>query len=148
MPETGDVIVDKEDVEEIPGDTVSIRLPGHEWSETLLHPQALTAHAGKAVGNIVDTKPYKGIGALVMAHSGIYDTDATKAPSMAMKLQTCATTGGSYAFVCPIDERRQLAVVLQADGAAAGAGLRVLQWRETETAGWTPQDTLDVWTGD
>jgi len=65
----------------------------------LLHPQALTAHDGKAVGNIVDTKPYKGIGALVMAHSGIYDTDATKTPSMAMKLQTCATTGGSYADV-------------------------------------------------
>ncbi len=34
-PTTGDVVIDKEDVEEIPGDTVKIRLPGKEWSETL-----------------------------------------------------------------------------------------------------------------
>ncbi|MEN6635523.1 MAG: Ig-like domain-containing protein, partial [Clostridiaceae bacterium] len=35
VPETGDVVVTKEDVEEIPGDAVSIRLPGGEWSDTL-----------------------------------------------------------------------------------------------------------------
>ncbi|NLI52951.1 MAG: hypothetical protein GX417_01345, partial [Clostridiales bacterium] len=34
-PEIGDVVVTKEDVEEIPGDTALIRLPGQEWSETL-----------------------------------------------------------------------------------------------------------------
>jgi hypothetical protein len=34
-PEIGDVVVTKEDVEEIPGDTIKIRLPGKEWSETL-----------------------------------------------------------------------------------------------------------------
>ncbi len=34
-PETGDVVVTKEDVEEVPGDTVYIRLPGQEWGETL-----------------------------------------------------------------------------------------------------------------
>ncbi len=34
-PEIGDVVVTKEDVEEIPGDTLKIRLPGKEWSETL-----------------------------------------------------------------------------------------------------------------
>lgn len=34
-PQSGDVVVTKEDIEEIPGDTVKIRLPGKEWSETL-----------------------------------------------------------------------------------------------------------------
>jgi len=34
-PESGDVVVTKDDVAEIPGDTVKIRLPGKEWSETL-----------------------------------------------------------------------------------------------------------------
>ena len=34
-PQSGDVVVRKEDVEGIPGDTVKIRLPGKEWSETL-----------------------------------------------------------------------------------------------------------------
>ncbi len=35
VPTSGDVVVTKEDVEEIPGDAVSIRLPGGEWSDTL-----------------------------------------------------------------------------------------------------------------
>jgi len=34
-PEIGDVVVTKDDIAEIPGDTVKIRLPGKEWSETL-----------------------------------------------------------------------------------------------------------------
>ena len=35
VPETGDVVVHKKDVDGIPDDTVSIRLPGQEWSDTL-----------------------------------------------------------------------------------------------------------------
>jgi len=35
VPTSGDVVVTKEDVEGIPGDAVSIRLPGGEWSDTL-----------------------------------------------------------------------------------------------------------------
>ena len=34
-PDTGDVLVTIEDIEEIPGDTVSIRLPGGEWDDSL-----------------------------------------------------------------------------------------------------------------
>ncbi|NCC22258.1 MAG: tandem-95 repeat protein [Alphaproteobacteria bacterium] len=34
-PRNGSVVVTREDVEEIPGETVAIRLPGKEWSETL-----------------------------------------------------------------------------------------------------------------
>ncbi len=34
-PQLGDVVVTKDDIAEIPGDTVKIRLPGKEWSETL-----------------------------------------------------------------------------------------------------------------
>jgi hypothetical protein len=34
-PQIGDVVIDKKDIEEIPGDTIKIRLPGQEWSETL-----------------------------------------------------------------------------------------------------------------
>lgn len=66
---------------------------------SLVTPGLFTKHAGELVGSIVDTKPYKGIAALQFHHSGIYDTDTSKAPSLALKLQTCATTGGSYADV-------------------------------------------------
>lgn len=57
-----------------------------------------------------------------------------------------SASGGNYAFACPIDERRALAVVLRADDTASG--LRVLQWHETDAAGWTPQEQLDVWKGE
>ena len=50
---------------------------------------------------------------------------------------------GACAYACPIDDRRTLAVVLQTDGAAP----RVLEWRETDAADWTPQQQLDVWKG-
>ena len=61
---------------------------------------------------------------------------------------TINAAGSTFAFACPIDGRRSLAVVLRADETAAGTGLRVLQWRETETANWTPEDQLDVWKGE
>jgi hypothetical protein len=52
-PETGDVLVDKEDV---PGDTVKIRLPGKEWSETLtledVGPGTYLIEAMDADGNV------------------------------------------------------------------------------------------------
>ena len=55
-PETGDVVVTKEDVEEIPGDTVKIRLPGKEWSETLtledVGPGTYLIEAMDADGNV------------------------------------------------------------------------------------------------
>ncbi len=35
VPTSGDVVVTKEDVEGVPGDAVSIRLPGGEWSDSL-----------------------------------------------------------------------------------------------------------------
>ena len=35
MPTSGDVVVTKVDVEGVPGDAVSIRLPGGEWSDSL-----------------------------------------------------------------------------------------------------------------
>lgn len=55
--------------------------------------------------------------------------------------------GGACAYACPLDGTRSLAVLLRADETAAGAPLRVLQWRETNTAAWTPQQQLDVWKG-
>lgn len=60
---------------------------------------------------------------------------------------TVTAAGGTYSYTCPIDGQRTLAVVLRADDTAAGACLRVLQWRETSAADWTPQDGLDVWQG-
>ena len=49
-------MVTKEDVEEIPGDTVKIRLPGKEWSETLtledVGPGTYVIEAMDADGNI------------------------------------------------------------------------------------------------
>ena len=55
-PETGDVVVDKKDIEGVPGDTVSIRLPGQEWSETLtledVGPGTYLIEAMDADGNI------------------------------------------------------------------------------------------------
>ncbi|HML68752.1 MAG TPA: Ig-like domain-containing protein [Clostridia bacterium] len=56
VPTSGDVVVTKEDVEEIPGDTVKIRLPGKEWSETLtledVGPGTYVIEAMDADGNI------------------------------------------------------------------------------------------------
>ena len=55
-PQPGNVIVTKEDVEEIPGDTVYIRLPGQEWNETLIlknvTPGTYLVEAMDADGNI------------------------------------------------------------------------------------------------
>jgi len=56
-PKSGDVVVTKEDIEEIPGDTVSIRLPGQdEWSETLtlegVGPGTYLVEAMDADGNV------------------------------------------------------------------------------------------------
>ena len=55
---------------------------------------------------------------------------------------------GVYAYACPIDERRSLSVVLKADRDRAPILLQVLQWCETDTADWTPQEELDVWKGE
>ena len=56
VPTSGDVVVTKDDVEEIPGDTVKIRLPGKEWSETLtledVGPGTYIIEAMDADGNI------------------------------------------------------------------------------------------------
>ena len=51
-----DVVVTKEDIQEIPGDTVKIRLPGKEWSETLtledVGPGTYLIEAMDADGNV------------------------------------------------------------------------------------------------
>jgi hypothetical protein len=56
VPESGDVVITKEDVEEIPGDTVQIRLPGQEWSESLtlenVVPGTYLVEAMDADGNV------------------------------------------------------------------------------------------------
>ena len=56
VPEAGDVVVTKEDIADIPGDTVYIRLPGQEWSETLtledVGPGDYIVEAMDADGNI------------------------------------------------------------------------------------------------
>jgi hypothetical protein len=56
VPTSGDVVVTKEDVAGVPGDTVKIRLPGKEWSETLtledVGPGTYIIEAMDADGNI------------------------------------------------------------------------------------------------
>jgi len=64
-----------------------------------LAPTTLSKHAGAAVGVILDTRPYKGIANLVFNHTGVDDTDATKAPTVDLKVQTASTTNGTYSDV-------------------------------------------------
>lgn len=59
-----------------------------------------------------------------------------------------AAQNDTYAYACPIDERRSLAVVLRASRNRLPFLLQPLQWCETDTADWTPREELDVWKGD
>lgn len=54
------------------------------------------------------------------------------------------TYDGSYiSYICPIDERRSVCVVLRYDGGDA----EVLQWQETQDENWTPDESIKVWSG-
>lgn len=48
-----------------------------------------------------------------------------------------------FSYICPLDQRRGLAVTV-----SFGSELTVMEWRVALTEEWTPEDSIRVWSGD
>lgn len=53
--------------------------------------------------------------------------------------------GNYISYACPIDERRSICVVFFYDYSRGEA--EILQWLETESEGWTADESINVWGG-
>ena len=59
-------------------------------------------------------------------------------------IKIAAEGNGAYSYSCNVDDSHAICVSLKEDGGS----LKILSWLETYTKDWTPDEALQVWTGD
>lgn len=65
-------------------------------------------------------------------------------PAEVGDIEITAKENGVYIYSCPIDDARAVCVSLKEEDGT----LKILSWLETYTKDWTPDETLQVWTGE